>query len=142
MHAFILNQLNHMNNTGSHNPKNNNKIPLLPAPKAAATAHLSNNPTSMPVQLPPAQTQPTSLRDEQPLGPSNTPEPAGNGPSTAPIAPSSAPAAGLSLSRAEMLAQGRELEARFEELMMGGGGLKVGMSEVQVRDWVEVGLGV
>lgn len=65
----------------------------------------------------------TSLRDEEPYGPSNMPEPAGQ----------------TSMLPNEMLAQGLELEARFEELMAGPGGSGNadgnGGMRSEVRDW-------
>lgn len=139
MHAFTLNQLNHMANTGTHNPTNNNSNAISSKPKITPSpnpknAHLSKI-TSMPLKLPSSQPvhlqNQTSLRDEEPYGPSNTPEPAGQTALAPP--PTSAP---MSLSPNEMLAQGRELEARFEKLMAGPGigGSGRGMGS-EGRDW-------
>lgn len=150
MHAFTLNQLNHMDNTGSHNPANLKKrddqqqqqqhersqqmqktqpITIVPSPTSMHKSHL---PTASPpdLKLPPSTLKQLSL-DEEPCGPSNTPVvPA---PISMPM--SSTPAA------ANPLVQARELEARFDELMAGVNvdGQLCGGLESEVRDFAAVG---
>lgn len=143
MHDFTLNQLNHMDNTGSHNPANLKKrdeqqkqdqeqpqktLPI-PIPPAPTSSHIPLTSTSN-LKLPPSST----LKEEEPCGPSNTPV----GP--APISKSTTTSSAL--SSADPLAQARQLEARFGELMEGpsmdgqmGGGL-----QAEVRDFAAVGL--
>lgn len=115
MHAFTLNQLNHMDNTGSHNPASLGKCSSEQQKTAQGpnSMHKSHIPPASPLslKLPPvhkgSQHPARSLAmlnqlslNEEPCGPSNTPEPAGA--SRAP-APTSMP----SLASAELLSQGR-----------------------------------
>ena len=201
MHAFTLNQLNHLSNTGSHNqpktkpspdfhaktptatPPPTGKKPSEPQQTKAATKTttatsagtiLTTSPLAL--KLPPSQSRTQYLSrslsilnqmslDEEPCGPSNTPEPFGENvfgipppvasgtvAAAAPlrsdvsgyrnggvdrdgdsevetqmdvdmamamvVTPISSP---MSMSSSEMLAQGRELEARFEALIRVGG---------------------
>lgn len=111
MHAFTLNQLNHMDNTGSHNPdslrkRSDEQQKIAQGPN---NTHKSHIPAASPLalKLPPAQNgsqDPTrslaTLKqmslDEEPCGPSNTPEPAG-------VALAPAPTSTASVSSAELL---------------------------------------
>ena len=204
MHAFTLNQLNHLNNTGSHNRANanaNNKptAPLkgsqLSPPSATPTPTTpkiqpvpTSNPTSpilpitspLALKLPPSQSRTQYLSrslsllnqmslDEAPCGPSNTPEPGdlgGLGRPPLPRTPTSLSASEdesmdddidsrsegtlspMEMSPSEMLAQGRELEARFQALIRMGDadvrdhgrgdgidGLEFGSSSSEARDF-------
>ena len=211
MHAFTLNQLNYLNNTGSHPAAARPNINYNIEPESSTTTtkkpttttptnpqqNPSTNPTTttttaspllpltspLALKLPPSQSRTQYLSrslsvlnqmglDEEPCGPSNTPEP---GERHLPPPPptsishedhvedggvdvdadvnadsSEEPAATtpmFSMSPTEMLAQGRELEARFEELIRmgdadavvvrgqvgseGGGGLEFGFSEAR-----------
>ncbi|GAB7323691.1 hypothetical protein MBLNU13_g07164t1 [Cladosporium sp. NU13] len=149
MHAFTLNQLNHMDNTGSHNPDSLRKHSsgqqsIARGPNSMHKSHISAAPP-LALKLPPAQNgsqDPTrslaALKqmslDEEPCGPSNTPEPAG-----AALAP--APTSAPSLSSAELLSQGRELEAKFNGSMSGVSGESVvGGLRSEARDFAAVGL--
>lgn len=201
MHAFTLNQLNHLANTGSHNqpktkpgpdsharnptatPLPTGKKPSEPQRTKAATTTtaasagtiLTTSPLAL--KLPPSQSRTQYLSrslsilnqmslDEEPCGPSNTPEPFGENafgkppPVSAGAVAAAAPlrssvsgyrnggvdrdgdsamqmqrdvdmamamvappiSCPMSMSSSEMLAQGRELEARFEALIRFGGG--------------------
>jgi hypothetical protein len=157
MHAFTLNQLNHMDNTGSHNPaslktrneskqqqqKKSQPIKIAQGPNRMHRSHL---PAASPLALkmPPSQNGSQYLSrslatlnqmslDEEPCGPSNTPEPAGTA-----LAPAlmSMPA----LSSADLLAQGRELEAKFQELMAAVNGDSIVGLTSEARDFAAVGL--
>lgn len=146
MHAFTLNQLNHMDNTGSHNPDSLKKQQQKPAQGPNST-HKAHIPVTSPLalKLPPAQNGSQDATrslaalsqmslDEEPCGPSNTPEPAG-------VALASAPTSMPSLSSAELLSQGRELEATFNGLMAGVGVESVvGGLKSEARDFAAVGL--
>lgn len=152
MHAFTLNQLNHMDNTGSHNPtslRNRHEQQKISPPKVIPgpnSSHKSHIPAASPLalKLPPSQHASRYLSrslstlnqmslDEEPCGPSNTPEP--DAPALAP-----APTSTASLSSAEMLAEGRVLVAKFEELMAGMNGQGVGGLKAEARDFAAVGL--
>lgn len=92
MHAFTLNQLNHMDNTGSHNPKSlkrrsseqQQQAKTAQGPNSTHKAHI---PAASPLALkmsPGSKDPSCSLAtlnqmslDEEPCGPSNTPELAG-----------------------------------------------------------------
>jgi hypothetical protein len=159
MHAFTLNQLNHMHNTGSHNPitrreqqQQQQQQQQNKTAEGPNNTHKSHIPASSPfaLKLPPSQTGSKYLSrslatlnqmslDEEPCGPSNTPEPAGV--ALAP-APTSMPGPLLASSSAssDVLAQERELEARFEELMAGvGGDGLAGFQLSEARDFAAVG---
>jgi hypothetical protein len=148
MHAFTLNQLNYIHNTGSQNqthtkPTNNTasttkRSTSTPNPILPITSPLA-------LKLPPSQSRTQYLSrslsvlnqmslDEEPCGPSNTPEPGErhSPPPSILASQSAAPDEGgdvgedgdgdsetpmFSMSPTEMLAQGRELEARFEALV-------------------------
>lgn len=146
MHAFTLNQLNHMDNTGSHNPANLKKRdeqqqereqetqktqPITIAP-GLTSMHKSHLPTASPPDL---KLQPSTLKqmalDEEPCGPSNTPV----APAPISMPMSSTPAANPAV-------QARELEARFDESMAGANvdGQLCGSLESEVRDFAAVGL--
>lgn len=148
MHAFTLNQLNHIDNTGSHNPESLRKRSgeQQKITQGPNSVHKSHIPAASPLalKLPPAQNgsqDPTrSLAmfkqmslDEEPCGPSNTPEPGG-------VALAPAPTSTPSLSSAELLSQGRELEAKFNGLMAGIVGESVGGLRSEARDFAAVGL--
>lgn len=155
MHAFTLNQLNHMHNTGSHNPaslkqrsEQQQTLPAKVTPSQGPNGtHKSHLPATSPLalKLPPSQNGSQYLSrslstlnqmslDEEPCGPSNTPEPAGT--ALAP-APTSAP----TLSSADLVEQEREIEAKFRELMKGvGGGEGIGGLGSEARDFAVVGL--
>jgi hypothetical protein len=224
MHAFTLNQLNYLNNTGSHAAAARPNINYNIKPESSTTTTItttttkkpttttptkpqqnpSTNPTTttttaspllpltspLALKLPPSQSRTQYLSrslsvlnqmglDEEPCGPSNTPEPGERHlPPPPPTsiaheyhvedgdvdldvdvkadADSSEEVAAttpmFSMSPTEMLAMGRELEARFEELIRmgdadadaavrgqvgseggggGGGGLEFGFSEAR-----------
>lgn len=149
MHAFTLNQLNHIDNTGSHNPaslrkRSSEQQKTAQGPNSSHKSHIP--PASpLPLKLPPAhkgsQDPARSLvslnqlsLDEEPRGPSNTPEPAG-----AALAP--APTSMPLLTSADLLSQGRELEAKFNGLMPGVGGESVvGGLRSEARDLAAVGM--
>ena len=157
MHAFTLNQLNHMDNTGSHNPASlrkrsetqqhqQNKPQQTKITTGPNSMHKSHIPAASPLalKLPPSQNGSKYLsrslstlnqmsQDEEPCGPSNTPEPAGTA-----LAP--APTSTSALSSADLLSQGRELEAKFQELMAGVSGDSVVGSKSEARDFAAVGL--
>jgi hypothetical protein len=86
--------------------------------------------------------------DEEPCGPSNTPEPAGVAVAPAPMGmparlaeDSDGFAEASSSVSSDTLAQGRELEARFEELMAGvGGDGLAGFQLFEAGDFAAVGL--
>jgi hypothetical protein len=150
MHAFTLNQLNHMHNTGSHNPitrreqqQQQQQQQQNKTAEGPNNTHKSHIPASSPLalKLPPSQTGSKYLSrslatlnqmslDEEPCGPSNTPEPAGV--ALAP-APTSMPGPLLASSSAssDVLAQERELGARFEGL--------AGFQLSEARDFAAVG---
>ena len=153
MHAFTLNQLNHMDNTGSHNPaslkkrseqqKKSQPVKIAQGPNSMHRSHI---PAASPLALkmPPSQNGSQCLSrslatlnqmslDEDPCGPSNTPEPAA-------VALSPALTSTPSLSSADLLAQGRELEAKFQELMAGVSGESVVGLKSEARDFAAVGL--
>lgn len=148
MHAFTLNQLNHMDNTGSHNPdslrkRSGEQQKMAEGPNSVHKAHI---PAASPIALkmPPAQNSPqdptrslATLKqmslDEEPCGPSNTPEPAG-------VALAPAPTSTPLLSSAELLSQGRELEAKFTGLMAGAVGDSVVGLRSEAGDFAAVGL--
>lgn len=147
MHAFTLNQLNHMDNTGSHNPERLRKQQNMKTAQGPNSTHKAHIPAASPLalKLPPAQNgsqdgtrslaalSQMSL-DEEPCGPSNTPEPA-----VTALAP--APTSMPSVSSAELLSQGRELEAKFNGLMAGVGVENVvGGLKSEARDFAAVGL--
>lgn len=148
MYDFTLNQLNHMDNTGSHNPDSLRKRSgeQQKVAQGPNSTHKSHIPAASPLalKLPPAQNgsqDPTrslaTLKqmslNEEPCGPSNTPEPAGV--ALAPV-PTSTPL----MSSAELLSQGRELEAKFNGLMAGTvGGSVVGGMRSEARDFAAVG---
>jgi hypothetical protein len=152
MHAFTLNQLNHMDNTGSHNPaslKQRNeqrKSQPIKTARGPNNMHRSHMPAASPLALkmPPSQNGSQYLSrslatlnqmslDEEPCGPSNTPEPAG-------IALAPAPTSTPALSSVDLLAQGRELEAKFQELMAGVSGDSIVGLKSEARDFAAVGL--
>jgi hypothetical protein len=154
MHAFTLNQLNHMHNTGSHNPLTRREQQRQKkAAEGPNNTHKSHIQASSPLafKLPPSQTglkypsrslatiNQMSL-DEEPCGPSNTPEPAGLALAPAPTSKPE-PSLASSSSSIDVLAHGRELEARFEELMAGvsADGV-VGFNLSEARDFAAVGL--
>ena len=149
MHAFTLNQLNHMDNTGSHNPdtlrkRSGEQQKVAQGPNSEHKSHI---PAASPLalKLPPAQNgsqDPTrslaTLKqmslDEEPCGPSNTPEPAG-------VALAPAPMLTPLLFSAELLSQGRELETKFNGLMAGAvGDSVVGEMRSEAIDFAAVGL--
>jgi hypothetical protein len=179
MHAFTLNQLNHMHNTGSHNPVTRREQQQQQRREKAAegpnSTHKSHIPAPSPLalKLPPSQTGSKYLSrslatlnqmslDEEPCGPSNTPEPAGLALAPAPTSmpprlaedsngfaedsngfaeDSSLLVSASSSASSDVLAQGRELEARFDELMAGvGGDGLAGFQLSEARDFAAVGL--
>ena len=149
MHAFTLNQLNHMDNTGSHKPdslrkRSREQHKIAQGPNSMHESHI---PAASPLvlKLPHAQNgsrDPTrslaTLKqmslDEEPCRSSNTPGPAG-------VALAPAPTSTPTLSSAGLLSQGRKLEAKFHGLMAGVreegvvGGLRS-----EARDFAAVGL--
>lgn len=148
MHAFTLNQLNHMDNTGSHNPANlkkrdeqqqrreiNQKTQPIAIASGPTSIHRSHLPTASPPDLkPPPSTLKQMALDEEPCGPSNTPV------APAPISKSTMPSVSAT---SDPLAQARELEARFDELMAGvgvAGGQVGGGLESEVMDFAAIGL--
>jgi hypothetical protein len=156
MHAFTLNQLNYIHNTGcSHNqthtkPATNNITSTAKRSTSTPNPFLPiTSPLALKLPLSQSRTQYLSRSlsalnqmslDEEPCGPSNTPEP-GEGHSPPPpsilasrsvlkaVAPDedvdlngdgdseTATSPMFSMSPTEMLAQGRELEARVEALV-------------------------
>jgi hypothetical protein len=195
MHAFTLNQLNYIHKIGcSHNQTN-----PKPTNNTTSTAKRSTStpnpflPITSPLalKLPPSQSRTQYLSrslsvlnqmslDEEPCGPSNTPEPGeGHSPPPLPsmlasrsvlkaVAPDedvdlngdgdseTATSPMFSMSPTEMLAQGREFEARFEALVTSrsgagangdegsrssrGGGLEVVSSEARDTARFRMGL--
>ena len=150
MHAFTLNQLNHMDNTGSHNPASLSQRSKAEQKTAQGpnSTHKSHIPAAspLPLKLPPAhkgsQAPTRSLAmlnqlslDEEPCGPSNTPEPAG-------VALAPAPTSMPLVTSAELLSQGRELEAKFNGLMAGVGvdGESIVGLKSEARDFAAVGM--
>jgi hypothetical protein len=169
MHAFTLNQLNHMHNTGSHNPvtrreqreqqQQQQQQLHQKAAEVPNNTHKSHIPASSPLalKLPPSQTGSKYLSrslatlnqmslDEEPCGPSNTSEPGGVAVAPAPtgmpprLAEDHSSLMASSSASSDVLAHGRELEARFEELMEGVGGDGVrGFQLSEARDFAAVG---
>ena len=158
MHAFTLNQLNHMDNTGSHNPasirrrseeqqqQQNKKSQPAKIAQGPNSTHKAHIPAQSPIALkmPPAQNGSQDVTralvtlnhmslDEKPRGPSNTPDPIGT--ALAPV-PTSTPL----LSSVELLGQGREWEAKFNGLMAGVGGECIVGLKSDARDFAAVGL--
>jgi hypothetical protein len=170
MHAFTLNQLNHMHNTGSHNPasrreqreqQQQQQQQQNKTAEGPNNSHKSHIPASSPLalKLPPSQTGSKYLSrslatlnqmslDEEPCGPSNTPEPAGGAVAPAPmgmplrlVEDSIGFVEDSSSASSDVLARGRELEARFVELMKGvGGDGLAGFQLSEARDFAAVGL--
>jgi hypothetical protein len=156
MHAFTLNQLNHMDNTSSHNPRTRREQQRRQQKKAVEVpnnSHKSHIQASSPLalKLPPSQTGSKYLSrslatlnqmslDEEPCGPSNTPEPSGMALAPAPTSMPE-PLLASSSSSVDVLAHGRELEARFEELMAGVSADGIGVFNLaEARDFAAVGL--
>jgi hypothetical protein len=169
MHAFTLNQLNHMHNTGSHNPvtrreqreqqQQQQQQFHQKAAEVPNNTHKSHIPASSPLalKLPPSQTGSKYLSrslatlnqmslDEEPCGPSNTSEPGGVAVAPAPtgmpprLAEDHSSLMASSSASSDVLAHGRELEARFEELMAGvGGDGLAGFQLSEARDFAAVG---
>lgn len=127
-----------------------NRLPRLFSGHSPAASKYEDDSAQIPaasplaLKLPPAQNgsqDPTrslaTLKqmslDEEPCGPSNTPEPDG-------VALAPAPTSTPPLSSAELLSQGRELEAKFNGLMAGVAVESVGGLRSEARDFAAVGL--
>lgn len=130
MHAFTLNQLNDMANTGSHRRAASSPAVHIhqETQQRASTITSNHQPKTLPIPIP--TTSASQMKhltlDEAPYGPTNTPEFGSLAlPRQAVLPPTSQ----------DLVARGKELEERFEVMMSSGVGLQMqeGMSP-QARD--------
>lgn len=142
MHAFTLNQLNTMDNTGSHREASRRASESAGSSSASAASKQAAFRRATLAAVPPNLKPLRQLvQDERPVGPANTPELL----LAVPVALGVAETDGLMMAAEEMRAEERELvgrlEAWFEELRQVGGvqsGLEGTTSEV--RDFADVRL--